>query len=369
MSPYDVFVKQAAIVILGIVSAIFAAKYSARIGAPGIIFGIVYCVVFVGAATATVHFAPRWRAPRCRNLLALAVGGLSLVALVAVFVVPSASRVGRLPAVEIWLSDLLAGTFPYHAPNQPSGFPMLFLAALPAYALGNVGLLEVVGIALFGAALLKWDGRKTQEDWVPLVLLLLLPSVYYEVIVRSELFFNITLVLALIIFTDERLARGRTTWGLVGFALLFGLVLSTRSVIGLVYGIYVIWRFRHEPLRGMLFTGIVLLTFALTLVPFLIWNPGLFVSNGPFSIQFGYLPLWIVVLFLGVSIYVGFVVRGLRQVLFACGVLLFALVFTAFLFRVGETGLSATVLADRFDIAYFVFCTPFLLLALHERRN
>ncbi|RPH36881.1 hypothetical protein EHM92_03785, partial [bacterium] len=297
--------KYTAVVLLGIVSAIFVAKYSARLDAPGILFGALYFVVFAGAAVTTVGYASRSDSPVTGRLLMLAVGGLSVLALIAVVLLPPVSRVGRLPAIEVWLSDLLAGNFPYHAPSQPSGFPVLFALAFPTFVLGNVGFLEVLGIALFGVALWKWVEGGKRGNWLPLVLLLLLPSFYYEVIVRSELFFNMTLVLALILLADQYLARKDMSWTFVGIAILFGLVLSTRSVIGLIYVAYVIWRFRQRPLQGVYFSGIVLLAFLFTLVPFIAWNPGLFFSNGPFSIQFGYLPLWIVLLFLGVAVIAG----------------------------------------------------------------
>jgi len=356
--------KQTAIILLGLVSVIFVAKYSARLGEHGVISGVLYVLLFVGVAFAAMYFDSRSNLIATSRYMMLTVGGLTILSLVAVLVLPSGSRVGRLPAIEIWLSDLLAGAFPYHAPNLPSGFPVLFLLALPAYAVGNAGILEAAGIALFGAALLKIERNGTQNHWLPLLLLLLLPSVYYEILVRSELFFNMALVLALIIFTDECLAQKETKWKLAGVAILFGLVLSTRSVVGLAYVIYVLWRFRNDPLRGIGFTAIVVLTFLLTLAPFVLWNPALFFSNGPFSIQIGYLPLWIILLFLGTAAVAGFAVRGLREVIFATGLLLFAMVLTAFLLRVAEAGLHSTLYMDRFDISYFVFCTPFLLFSL-----
>ncbi len=360
--------KQTAIILLGLVSAIFVAKYSARLAEHGVLYGVLYFLLFVGVAFAAMYFASSSNPKAGGRFLILAVGGLTILSLVAVLALPSGSRVGRLPAIDIWLSDLLTGAFPYHAPNRPSAFPVLFLLALPAYALGNAGILEAAGIALFGAALLKGERDGTKSFWLPLLLLLLLPSTYYEIVVRSELFFNMALVLALIIFTDDFLARQEVKWKLAGLAILFGLVLSTRSVVGLAYVIYVLWRFRNDTLRGISFSAIVVLTFLLTLVPFVLWNPAFFFSNGPFSIQIGYLPVWIILLFLGTAAVAGFAVQGLREVIFATGVLLFAIVLTPFLLRVADAGLGATLYTDRFDISYFVFCTPFLLFSLPERR-
>jgi hypothetical protein len=361
--------KQVAIILLGIVSGIFVAKYSARLGVPGIPLGVFYFAVFVVVAMAATYIAPRSDQPSTGRLLLYATGGLSMLALVAVLFLPPASRVGRLPAIEAWLSDLLAGVFPYHAPNQPSGFPMLFILAFPTFVLGNVGLLEVLGVAVFGTIL--WSRGKTgaKGGWVPLVLLLLLPSMYYEVIVRSELFFNMILVLALVVFTDEYLATNNCNRKFVGSAVLFGLALSTRSTIGLVYVIYVLWRFRSAPLRGAFFSAIVILVFLLTLIPFVVWDPAHFFSNGPFSIQFGYLPLWIILAFFGAAVIAGLAAHDMMDVLFYSGVLLFAVVFTAFALRVNESGVSATLYLDRFDISYFVFCVPFLLFSLHDHRN
>ena len=358
--------KSTAALLLAFVSAIFVAKYSVRLGAPGILSGLLSGIFFLTLAIAAPGFARRFRAPLTGRFILLVTGGLSILALIGILLLSPESRVGRLPAIDVWLSDFLGGTFPYHAPNQPSGFPMLFIMALPAYLLGNTGLLEVAGIALFGAALWKMNKEGTAGGWVPIALLLLLPSFYYEVIVRSELFFNMTLVLALILFSDEYTARRDSIRKFPGIAILFGLALSTRAIVGLVYVVYVLWRFRREPLRGAAFAAVAVGTFFLTLLPFVLWNPGLFLSNGPFTIQFGYLPFWIILGVLGAAAVAGLLVRERREVLFSIGVLLFVVVFIAFCLKVLESDVSATLSIDRFDISYFVFCTPFLLVSLNE---
>jgi hypothetical protein len=359
-------VRQTAVILLAAVSAIFVAKYAVRLGAPGLFSGALYFTVFVGSAAAALQIASRSATLLKSRSILIATCCLALLALIGILVLSPTSRVGRLPAITVWLSDLLAGSFPYHAPNQPSGFPVLFVLALPAYLLGNSGLLEVAGVAFFGVALWKMARGGMRVSWVPFLLLLLLPSFYYEVAVRSELFFNMSLVLALVLFSEEWLAPEKKDRTMAAVAILFGLALSTRAIVGLVYIVYVLWRFRGRPFRGAAFSLTVLMTFLITLVPFILWDSGLFLSNGPFSIQLGYLPPWIIVVFLVAAGAAGLLVRDRREMLFASGALLFSIVFIAFLFSVVESGLVATLSRDRFDIAYFVFCTPFLLVSLNE---
>jgi hypothetical protein len=139
--------------------------------------------------------------------------------------------------------------------------------------------------------------------------------------------------------------------------------------MGLVYAAYVIYRFRTNIRNGILFTSMVLVVFSLTLLPFMIWNPDLFFAHGPFSVQLAYLPIWVAVIFITISILLGWNASNLSDLVYFSGLTLFALVGVAFLLRTSAIGIGASVFGDGFDITYFIFCTPFLLLSLQSEKS
>ena len=352
------------ILLLGLINSLFILKYSVRLGTNYALLAPVYLISFVTvmliAQRVGFHNTRFFNA----KSLSIVILGVSIIELSATYVLPQQSRVTRLPALIQWLSSLQVGKFPYHTSTEPSGFPFLFLSAYPFYLLGNLGYLVVLGTLLFGISVLKNEGFKNQTAWLQVIAFLLSPTVYYELMVRSELFFNMSLVLALIVLSNAFLSEQKLDWRFAITAILFGLVLSTRSIVGLVYTMYVTYRFRRNSWNGVIFASIILATFVLTLLPFMIWNSELFFTHGPFSVQFAYLPIWIGALFVAISTLLGSTASNLNNTVYLSGLVLFALVTVAFVLRISAIGIPASVFGDGFDITYFIFCTPFLLLAL-----
>ncbi len=349
---------------LGLITALFVLKYVLRAGGPGWIAAAVclalwFAVVFL--------FRPRTAAGgglwSRRNL----IGVLFLVCLAAfvlTVVWPEGNRVGRLPAFRDWITNLFSGHFPYDDPVLTSGFPVIYLIAIPAYLAGNIGLIQVLALGFFSFAVMRQSGSDLRSAWLQTAALLLLPTVYYEVLVRSDLFFNMTLIILLILLTDGPL-EARAGWRrLAWIGVLFGLALSSRTIVGLVYAVYLPYRFRTQIPRGILFSGIAIVVFLLTLLPFYLWDPALFLAKGPFGAQLRHLPVWIDLLFLAAAVLLGWTARDLQGVLFRSGLLLFGTVAVAFCLAILDEGFQAILSIDRFDISYFVFCTPFLLLSL-----
>lgn len=75
----------------------------------------------------------------------LAVFGVLALAIIS----PESNRVARLPALEVWLDRLAAGQFPYASPIRPSGFPGLYILALPFWVTNALRLLPVLGLVVF----------------------------------------------------------------------------------------------------------------------------------------------------------------------------------------------------------------------------
>ncbi len=278
---------------------------------------------------------------------------------------PEKTGVTRFPALLGWLHHFLEGKFPYGISSNPSAFPSLFFLAIPFYYLGNLGLLEVSGILIFGLIAMRIHKRSPNTALLILVILMLLPTTYYEVLTRSELFFNMSLVLAIVTLADEHLDSAKVNPEFFTLAVLLGLGLSTRSVVGVIYTVFVVFKFRNGAIKnGLLFSMTVMATFCLTIVPFMIWNMPAFLSHGPFGVQFAYVSGWTIVVALAASIIFGLVAKNLLDVIYYSGIVLFGLVSFAFAVRLGEVGFSAAIFKNEFDVGYFIFCVPFFLTIL-----
>ncbi len=351
--------------ILSFVGGVFVLKYAGRHMSHGWIDGILYVAVFLVAVWGLTE-ADRKRILQKFHLNALLlISFMTLASIIAVVVLPDRSDVSRLPAITAWLNALFSGHYPYGTSLNPSAFPGLFFAASPFYLLGNTGLLEAAGILLFGISALILSGRDSQRAKMQLMIMMLLPTTYYELVTRSELLFNMSLIAVLMLVADERVDPSKRDSNFFFTAILLGLALSTRSIVALLYSPYVVFKFLKKSLfNGLIFSLTVIAVFFATFLPFIIWNSREFMLDGPFAVQFGYVPFWMMGVSLVLSIVIGLSSKDIEDIFFYAGILLFLLVLWAFVARVVDVGWQGVFLRNRFDVGYFIFCVPYLVLSI-----
>ncbi len=351
--------------ILGLIGSIFVFKYAGRYASIMEIGALLYFVVFISAIRFLVFVQEKRKLRVTPTTYLIILLSISAAAMVAVIVLPEKSGVSRLPALSAWLHRFLNGEFPYQDPSNPSGFPVLFFLALPFYYLGNLGFIEALGILVFGLAILKLGRPGAQTASTQLIVLLLLPTTYYEIVTRSELFFNMSIILALIIIARDLLDVRKVDIRFIGLAVLFGLALSTRSVVGLVYAMFVAFRFGKENVRnGFLFSLMVIGVFGLTLVPFMVWDLHAFRAHGPLAIQLAYVSTGTILGAIVLAVLLGLAAKNVEDVLYYSGIVLFGIVLLAFVTRAAEVGFQVAVFKHGFDIGYFIFSVPFLVSVL-----
>ena len=278
---------------------------------------------------------------------------------------PAVIQVGRAPAIEEWLSRLLSGQYPYGAPVHPSGFPFLFVLALPFYWLGDVGYLQIFSFMVFAFLVYRWSGD-SKNRLFRLSLLILSPVFLYEVVVRSDLFSNmVILILFLMMFyTIVRKPSIKLGWifllGCVG-----GLLLSTRGIVFTIFIVFLGTVFKKHLKRAAVFSVGGMAVFAATLAPFMVWNISTFMNHGPFAIQSAYLPLWLLILCMVTCAVCARKLSSIQAAISAVALILFGLVLVPFVQAVFAKGWRSIVFEDGFDIAYFSFTLPFLILSIH----
>ncbi len=119
---------------------------------------------------------------------------------------------------------------------------------------------------------------------------------------------------------------------------------------------------KHEFKYGVFIIS-MLAGFFFTLAPFLIRNTDHFIESGPFTIQLSYIPGWVFILSIIASVICGLSIKSLKGIYTAISVMLFGVVLIAFVISIVNFGLAESVLGDRFDISYFSFALPFLLIS------
>jgi hypothetical protein len=273
-------------------------------------------------------------------------------------------RVGRYAAIQEWLNNFLSGKFPYGGSTNPSSFPVLFFAFIPFKLIGEIGLMQILTYLLFSFYLLKRFTNEPASKWQIQILLLISPIYLYEIVTRSELFSNMVFVLLFIhsISNTENLFEDYRK--LIFASVVGGLVLSTRMIVLLIYFIFLIHVYRENLKKlFLLFLGICVV-FLLTNLPFYFWNPLLYIDNGPFAVQSIYLSKAIVLLFFALAIIIGIKIKSEWNLYFATALILFLIVSAAFITQLNEHSIYELIYKDRFDVAYFIFTLPFILVLL-----
>jgi hypothetical protein len=291
----------------------------------------------------------------------------SILVIVYILFFPRLGEIGRLPAIEDWLYRFNNGLFPYNSTHTPSSYPVIFFIAYPFYLINATGIIEFMGIAIFMFLLFK-GGDSNRGILVKLAILMSSIVIYYEIVTRSELFFNMMLVALVVYLCEKYLNPDKIDIRFLLTAVLTGIILATRSVTALLFLIYFLYKIRYELKYLFLFGGIALLVFISFIIPFYIWDPVSFMTNGPFAVQsyLSNLPITLIFLIFIAGIYSGWAVSGVREFFFSGGVILFFAALGSFLFRVFETGVAEAVISDGYDIAYFIFAVPMLLLAIRD---
>ncbi len=360
----------AAIIFIGFISGLYFFKYSAIYLKYPAILTALYLIVFVGA----VFFLDKIDYPKIffinQKFVVVISSFLCVISILWIALLPRFGGIGRQPAIEDWLGKFFSGIFPYGSRIAPSGFPILFFLAAPFYFLKNVGYLEAVGLALFLFFVIYFS-RTIKENLFRIIVLLLCPAFYYGFAVSDELFFNMMIIIMLIFMMEKFYDPDKQSFKFDLLGILFGLALSTRSVVAIVYAVYLTYKFKASIPKGITFTFLVILVFWFTLLPFFLWDQNSFIANGPFAIQsyVSFLPLWNIIIITAAAVILGWLASNLHEVFFSAGLMLFIPVFLSMLYKIFAFGFYNALVNDIFDHSYFIFSIPFFLLSLQERAS
>lgn len=355
------------IALYAIINAIIVAKYSARITEWHRIFSFLYIL----GIFAVIKLLPRlmrklkhpnyWLLGICSSFLGISIA-------VQYSIDPLTIQVDRWSAIHNFLEGMLQGIYPYgqqtHLGGYGSPLPVWQLVHLPFYIIGNVGLSIFAIIGLFIYTLNKTRG--IQVALAATLLLILSPACWYEIAVRSDLITNILLVFIIVewLMYHQISLTERT----IALAILSGLLLSTRLVavipLAIIYGYEFLtmgWK------KQGIFLGISLLTFGVTLIPFVLWKGStlFFFEYNPFILQTRQGSGIALLIFIVIAVAITLYMKGDKQMrLPITGGLLTCLVTIAFLEKMWTKNLWNELFAPTFDITYLSMALPFYLVEI-----
>lgn len=351
--------------IYGLINALFVYKYTARITSQPWAMSLLYLILIGLFIIFLYHITEFKFSSKAQNLIYLFM--IVCVAILLTILMfqfdPGKIRVGRYPALYDWITELLNSEFPYASHTRPSGFPFLFIMAMPFYFLGDLGFFQIFSFLLF-AFIVYLRHRMERENRFRVVFLLVTsPLFLYEIVVRSDLFSNMVVIMLYLAILEIYLPKMRGL-ALCLLGIMGGLLLSTRGIVLLIYIPVLAYLFRGQIVKGSYFFLSMLVGFSLTLIPFLIWDFDYFINFGPFSVQLSYVTSWLLILSIAVSVYCALTIRSLTRIISSISFVLFGVICVAFIMAVLGFGWFQTVLGDGFDISYFCFTLPFLLISL-----
>lgn len=348
-------------------NALFIVKYGLRFSPWAWLLPVPYAFGVAG-----ILFFGQRRIPSAgpRLFLLLAALGIAFHAALMAAVPASGLNVDRWSAVSAFCDRLLSGDYPYaartHLGQVVSGFPGLFLILLPFHLTGLPGLFPLFALALFTVVLYRQPVSFAMKNAL-LLLTLFSPALLWESAARSELFGNMVL-LFLFALSVQKLGAGSSR-GFVFFAgALAGALLSTRGILLVPLLIFFAAPLRSFDVRQRLLfltgTGLAVL---LIFVPFIVWDLKGFLANNPFAKQSSYIPAPLLIAVLLIALGFGVRSRTFGERAYWSGILLWGIVVTVFLLRMGEEGINGAFFNSLFDLSYFQFAMPFLICSMTGR--
>jgi hypothetical protein len=169
-----------------------------------------------------------------------------------------------------------------------------------------------------------------------------------------------------IIFVAEKCKNRKSTKRMILLGSLIGLIALTRSVVGLLFLLYFIryFDFKKEIRSAVVFLSSAAVIFLGILAVFYFWSPADFVAHIPFSHQKGFIPNSILALFVFAATLTGVFVKSLKHFVWSAGFLMIALISVLFILSIQKVGMQNALWKHMFDISYFSFSTPFLILGI-----
>lgn len=232
-------------------------------------------------------------------------------------------------------------------------------AAILLYRLEYIGYPSIVGFSILWLLIIYYS-QIVKTSLLQLAVFLLSPVLYIEMISFSGSFSLIMFVIVSIFISERFLDSNKLDWKFFLIAFLFGVTLSAERLVGLIYIIYVLYVFRNDFTKMIVFVAALLVAYEL--LNFLADKNYLTLMASETNHFTIHLPVWLWILLLIITLYVGWIVADLQEVLFTSGIILFSTWLLSFIFIVAGFGWNKNGL----DFSLLIMAIPFFVLSINE---
>jgi len=367
------------LLILSFINGIFILKYSSRIIALEYAYGISICLPVIACIsyyykeyvyTIFDKIQKKSGIAEKKQVWVLLCTIVVLWVLCFVFIPKETLRVDRWLMIKTFWDNVFAGNYPYtplYSNNVPGQLPMYHILAFPFHIVGEVGLLSlsVFLLLIWGIVKFNQTEKKSFSLRALLWIWLLSPALWWESATRSTIVMNMNLMVLFFLYNEVK------TLSPIKKGIISGLLTATRSSVIIplstgVLGDLIREKKWSELIKVGFLTGFVPI---LSLIVLYFWNSELFFLHNPLAMQSLFLPTWLSVLMIGISIVLGIRAKDFDMKLWNSGLMLFLTVFTALCFALFKYGWKEAIFADAFDISYFLQAVPFFMIQLSQRKE
>ncbi|MFZ4800019.1 MAG: hypothetical protein ACOYMA_21195 [Bacteroidia bacterium] len=284
---------------------------------------------------------------------------------------PYTINVDRWSAIHNFIQSLFNGSYPYSAHTHLGGygspFPAWQVFHIPFYILGNVGFGMLFSVILTGI-LLIWLLDSHKDAFFYLLLLTLSPAFWYEVVVRSDLFYNF--LLCFLVFGVIYKKHYSIISNSIFLGFITGLFLSTRFSTIIPFSILLFPSFLISNIKyKIIFIASGIITFIATFLPFVFWdfNTLFFFKYNPFILQTRQGSVLDALIIALIGIYLSFCWKNdLKLCSTFISITISALVIITFSHRMISDHFVSSFFSGYYDITYFNMAMPFILFSLNQ---
>lgn len=236
---------------------------------------------------------------------------------------------------------------------------ILTAASILLYRLDYIGYPSFAGFTILWLSII-YQSQNVKVSLIQLVVFLFSPVLYVEMISFSGSFSLIMLVIVSIFISERFLDSNKLNWKFFLIAFLFGLTLSAHLLVTFIYIIYLLYVFKSDIAKGVIFLLAMLAAYAL--LSFLADKGYVAIVASHTKVFSTQIPVWVLILLAVMTLYVGWIVADLQEALFASGIILFIIYLLSFIFRIVGFGLNQ----NEIDLSILITAVPFLVLSIKE---
>jgi len=349
------------------INLVFFIKYLERVTEYYLILSFIFCSFYIVIWNSRTKIN-KYRIKSIHNWAFILT--LTLVSIVLFYKIDvNTLRVDRWSVITSFWDNYFKNDYVYyaisHMGSYPGPMPFYFILALPFYLISELGFLTIIGIILF-YNILKKEIKSESKLFIGLLIIISSVFIFWEIVCRSNLFFNGVLILYVVKrFLDTKTFNRNE---ILITSCLIGLTLSTRNVFAIPFIIAFCYslRIKSISIKQIISIGIISATiFVLTFLPF-VWNHfDDFTQMNPFLIQSSFLmPFEFTIPFIIMAFLISFLCKTKNDVYYYSGITLFSTIVGYYLYYFSIVGFEKTFFGSRADISYFILSTPFLIYYL-----